>query len=88
MKNINRGDSLYFKPNPTKENRLEILKTIPDGTEFEILSYNGTHITIKLNKRDLHFSILHDAYYYIWDWFYTKAELRDKRINQILEDEF
>jgi hypothetical protein len=91
MNNFKRGESLYFKPHTGDEFiiRHKWLIHMTDGKECKIISNILPYLIVELDEnKELYFNAVEtDAYYYLWDWFYTKAELRDKRINQILEDE-
>lgn len=59
------------------------------GNVYEITELKHTmyHFYTKTETGDNMPFSLNKKWYYIWDYFIHPAELRDKRINEILEDD-
>lgn len=66
--------------------------TINSMYEIEYVNDNSligsTRIDFTIKGDNGHYAVFSDdrAYFYIWDYFYSAAEWRDKQINSILED--
>jgi hypothetical protein len=85
---IKEGDILISKK--TSEN-LDYFPLI-NGEICKVIKVYGTntiHANFNIQKKDGYKFLLHNdkqGSLYIWNWFYTKAEWRDKQIDSILND--
>ena len=84
---IKIGDTLISKPNPNRKTFPPFEGDVYEVTKIEIYPFSVFYRLRKKGNENMH--VFHNNkgdILYIWNFFYTKAEWREKQIDSILND--